>query len=131
MTDFKKEWIKNGLNAEAVSQARTTGENLATEKVTTSQIRNFFGEIKKIEAMGIKDSKGRGRLYMVAPKLAYTIGRLKSKNKKAEATALNDLLKDITSSIEVIDQDNTGASFKHLVNYMEAIVAYHKYNGGN
>ena len=128
--DFKEKWITDGLEAEAVSSAKELGEKLAGKGVSTSQIRNVFGEIKKIQALGMDKEKGRSRLYMIAPKLAYSIGRLERRDEQ-KREALTDLLTNVESAVKWIDKGDATARFNHFVDYMEAVVAYHKFKGGN
>lgn len=129
--DFKEEWITNGLQADAVKAARNMGEKLASKGVSTSQIRNVFGEIKKIQALGVANEKGKSRLYMVGPKLAYAIGRLDSKRDSSKAEAMGELLQNVESAVSWIEKDDNSKRFNHFVDYMEAVVAYHRYNGVN
>lgn len=127
--EFKEEWITKGLRADAVKAARNMGENLAQKGVSTSQIRNVFGEIKKIQALGVDNEKGKSRLYMVGPKLAYAIGRLDGRRDAPKAEVMGELLKNVENAVSWIEKDDNSNRFNHFVDYMEAVVAYHKYNG--
>jgi len=47
--------IVEGNSKELVKQAKTIGERLATNGLTTSQIRNVFGAVRQIEMRGYDD----------------------------------------------------------------------------
>jgi CRISPR-associated protein Csm2 len=59
--DFKSDWIKNGFSDETIEFASGFGEELTKGgermKLTTSQIRNVFGEIKRIQMRVSDDSQ--------------------------------------------------------------------------
>lgn len=129
--EFKEEWITQGLRADAVASAKELGETLAQKGVSTTQIRNVFGEIKKIQALGITKEKGQSRLYMIGPKLAYAIGRLDGKNDGKKRDALTTLLENVERAVTWIDKGDGETRFNHFVDYMEAVVAYHKFKGAN
>lgn len=126
--EFNEEWITKGIQAEAVKAAKEMGGKLAQKGVSTSQIRNFFGEIKKIQALGIDMQKGRSRLHMVGPKLAYTIGRMEGNNNREKADAMSELLQGVEKATELIVAADSSIRFNHFVDFMEAMVAYHKYS---
>lgn len=87
--------------------------------VTTSQVRKFFGAIKRIQA----DFEGMsGEVLLLSPKLAYAVGRDGGKTKLKEFYQLLNPL------IEEIREDR--GRFQNFVNVFEAIVAYHKAAGG-
>ncbi|MEA5461604.1 type III-A CRISPR-associated protein Csm2 [Arcicella sp. LKC2W] len=104
------------------------GEYLAKEegfakdkvgKLSTSQIRKFFGSIKRIQA---SFEKAKGEILLLEPKLAYAMGRDKGKSK------IKDLFSLLSPMIQEIKEDK--AKFQNFVNVLEAIVAYHKAAGG-
>lgn len=102
-------------------------ENKKNTKLTTSQIRNFFGTVKKIEARGF-DAAGERELLLLKPKLAYAAN-------KAGKTKLNDLKTVLTDSIDIVTSgDNDIAKKKEKFNrfceFFEAILCYHKASGG-
>lgn len=125
---FKREWITDGLDSEATKNADEMGLQLKNAGVSTSQIRNVFGEIKKIQALGL-DKKEKGRLVMITPKLAYAVGRAG----KREKGALEDLMKNVEVAVSAVEKSekNRNECFNRFVDYMEAVVAYHRYHGGS
>lgn len=98
-------------------------------KLSTSQLRKFFGAVKKIQASDF--SVRKNEIILLNPKLAYAVGRdlKKERNKsgkeelknKSKIKRLYDLFHPI---IDRINEDEK--RFKVFVNLFEAIVAYHK-----
>lgn len=95
--------------------AKEDGKN----KLTTSQIRKFFGAIKQIQA-DFENSKNE--ILLLEPKLAYAKGRNKNIQKMDEFYRL------LSPLIRAINEDKK--KFLVFVNVLEAIVAYHKSAGG-
>jgi len=108
-------------------------------QISVSQLRKFFSAVKLLEKKGIADNLSD--LIMLKPKLAYAVGRAKTKWEK-------DALKDFYETVsEVIDRtyeqivsmkkvaDSTEKekrikrTTKNFVDFFEAIIAYHKLYG--
>ncbi len=138
--DIKK-WVANGIDSEFIKKANDLGELLnkpfgddqndnglkkKNEKnaLTTSQIRNIFGEMRRIQMNGYK--KEKAAFLLLKPKLAYAVKRNENMGIK--------IFKDIFySGYDAIDKgnDDIGAKqFENFINIIEAILAYHKYYGG-
>lgn len=122
-------WLKspNGLPVEAVAFAEKLGIVLvdmqngkpSNNQMSTSQVRNFFGEMRRIQMKGFENNKGA--FNMLKPKLAYAVARAgKSSKIKIFQEATNYLMDAVT------DQP----SYDNFMSFMEAVVAYHKANGG-
>jgi CRISPR type III-A-associated protein Csm2 len=90
------------------------------EAMSSSQIRRFYGAIKRIQA---DFEHLKGEIILLEPKLAYAVGRDKNSSK------INEFYKALSPLIREINEDET--KFKNFVNITEAIVAYHKANGGD
>lgn len=89
-------------------------------KLTTSQLRKFFGEIKRQQMSGYDETD----FVLLKPKLAYAVGRAKDANAK-----INDFYHVISNAIDCVKSDNKEESekrFKNFIKVFEAIVAYHK-----
>ena len=56
LPDFKSVWITNGITEETIEYARKTGKILA-RNLSTSQIRNVYGEMKRIQMKGFDSEK--------------------------------------------------------------------------
>jgi CRISPR-associated protein Csm2 len=130
---FDVKWVTNpkGLPKEAIDYADAFGKYLTDPQnggkkgnnaLSTSQLRNFFGEIRRIQLNGY--SKHTTDFMMLKPKLAYATARAKRNNRIKD-------FKDVL--IKMIDEVIKTEDIKHFVNFVnfvEATVAYHKANGG-
>ena len=106
--------ILAGDSKKLVEDAKDLGELLGKEKreggtgMTTSQIRNIFSEVKKMEF-------DKYKIDLLRPKLAYTAGRHR------EVLPLQEVL---DKAIKEIDDDE--GKFDRFKDFFEAIVAYHR-----
>ncbi len=89
--------------------------------MSTSQIRKFFGEIKRIQA---DFENCKQEIVLLDPKIAYSVGRAR----KEGHSKIEDFYEVISPLLADIKEDKK--RFKHFVNIVEAIVAYHKSEGG-
>ena len=129
MDNINIKWITDGITPDAVEWAENFGKYLASDNgvkpLTTNQLRKFFGEIKRIEAEG---KCNISELIMLKPLLAYSVGRDKGKTK------IRDFAKQITVGVETVikaeSDDKRKSYFNNFVKIFEAIVAYHRYFGG-
>lgn len=105
--------ILAGDSKKLVEDAEKLGKLLGKEKreggtgMTTSQIRNIFSEVKKMDF-------DKYKIVLLRPKLAYTAGR------HPEVAPLQEVLDD---AIKRIDAEGEFDRFK---DFFEAIVAYHR-----
>lgn len=98
-----------------VNEAEKLGQDLKNQRLRTSQIRRIFNTVKKIEWGGFDQNQ----LILLKPKLAYTAKRHSSV----------ELLRDaLTQAIDQVDGDKK--KFRNFVSFFEAILAYHKAEGG-
>jgi CRISPR type III-A-associated protein Csm2 len=103
--------IENGL-ADQIASAKK-------EKFT--QIRKFFGHIKKIESTKIKGRKddekiSKEDIYILMPELAYNYGR-------------NVISKEFYEIMKICLTGNkieSVADFKKFIDFLSAIIAYRK-----
>lgn len=117
-------WITNGISKETIIYADGMGKKLKEEGLTTSQIRNVFGEMRKIQMNGFEGEKAS--FLLLRPKLAYAVKRQNAKGMEA----FYDLF---CVAYDAVDTDNAQAAskqFDQLLQIMEAVLAYHKYHGG-
>ncbi|WP_010421340.1 type III-A CRISPR-associated protein Csm2 [Anaerophaga thermohalophila] len=119
--DFKEEWIVKGVDQDAVSFADRLGKFLYENKLSTSQIRNVFGEIKRIEIKGFE--KEKSSFYLLKPKMAYAASRVE----KYKAKGINALKTIFDLSHSKVENE---ATYKNFVDFFESILAYHKAYGG-
>lgn len=128
---MKKEWIQEGITPDAIQWADEFGHELTEgggkNALTTSQLRKFFGVLKRIKAEGY--DRGYTEFLMLQPKLAYAVGRhYKERNgRPSEGKGIHDFAEKITEGMRHVNNEK---SFKNFVNLVEATVAYHKKYGG-
>ncbi len=100
------------LNKSAMELSRRFLEGKDKEKLSTSQIRNVFDEIQKMKTFD------ENKLQLLRPKLAYAAGR--------HGGRVKDFQKLLDAAIEKTNNKN----FDFFKNFVEAILAYHRYFGG-
>lgn len=110
--DFAKRFGKHLGADDKVQDGNRT--RMVREKLTTNQLRRFFGEVKRQQMRGYKPTD----FILLKPKLAYAVGRSKGKDPK-----IKDFYMVI---INAIDKVKTEAHFRNFIKVFEAIVAYHK-----
>ncbi len=123
---FDPRWITGEvpIDDDVIDWTKDFGKKLAPaddkdkNALTTSQIRKFFGEVKRIQAAFVKH---KDSIPLLNAKLAYAVGR----NSKSR---IKDLYNELESGIKAINgnQDN----YNRFVNIVESIVAFHKFYGG-
>lgn len=121
--------LDTGIKTEHLKELETWGQYLAEggrEKLemSTSQIRRFFGEIKRIQA---DFENNKEDIVLLDPKIAYAVGRAK-KDAGRRTAAIEEFYKLVSPMIRKIDSDKK--KYTNFVHVCEAIVAYHKAKGG-
>lgn len=132
--------IVNGDAEKLVILAEKIGRELVKYKLTTSQVRNFFGIARQIESeidqekrkpQGTKElprelpDKAYRQLMLLKPKLAYQSRRSKEQQKSEGVEKLSEVL---IPAIDLVGKDIE--RFKNFIDFFEAILAYHNANGG-
>jgi len=122
MTDEIKSFIQRDETARAMVKF---AENLAIKikDVSTSQIRSAYGTVKKLEMQSEFTEKSYRELLLLKPKLAYA---RKRSQKEYVFKELEDALGIAIDAVDVKHPE----TFKRFCNFFEAILAYHKANGG-
>lgn len=122
---FHSEWITKGADESMIVFAEKAGKFMVDQKFTNSKIRNFYGEVKRIQ-MGTFE-KEKQAFYLLRPKIAYALGReLTGGNKnKCAGLYLFKMIFDETCKYVKSQQE-----FNNLSNLLEAVLAYHRANGG-
>ena len=125
--------ISDGDIEKLVHWAEKIGKELAGD-LTTSQIRNFFGDVRRIEStveearrkmttakeFRLPDEAYR-QLMLLKPKLAY-------QSRRIAGWGVRKLSEVLIPAIDHVGRD--AGHFKNFVNFFEAILAYHKFYGG-
>lgn len=113
-----------------VKQADQFGRALKESGLTTSQIRALFGEVRQIQGLwsmgNEQQSQARRRLSLLKPKMAY---RAKKESGSA-VKELIDVLEPAVNHVIAAHVDKQAAHFTRFVEFFEAILAYHKAQGG-
>lgn len=113
--NFSDVWITKGPNEDMVKFSETLGKAMAMNGLATSQIRNIYTEIKRIQMSEFEDEQGS--FYMLKPRVAYTYARAKNKGMELFYEVYN-------KAVAKVNGDKT---FNNFCNLMEAILAYHKF----
>lgn len=140
---IQQDWISNKIDQSTVDFAKKFGKYLAKddmeqvtdkfgkpkmntvgEKLTTSQLRKFFGEVKRQQILGYNESS----FVMLSPKLAYAVGRAKKNMRNGvKYCKIEDFLIVFEDAIkQVVNSENKDKAFKNFIEIYEAIVAFHK-----
>jgi CRISPR-associated protein Csm2 len=114
--------VADGDYETLVSVAESVGRALVAHRLSTSQIRNVFGEVRRLQ-----QAYDRNRLIMLKPRLMY-IG----KRAGAGGTVLRDVL---TAAIDEVRSGGPPGEaerqrFDRMADFFEAILAYHRAFGG-
>lgn len=119
--------IAEGDVGELVDTAQMVGTVLARQ-LTTSQIRNVFGEIRRIEMIWREQpDEAYRRFVLLQPKLAYQVRR----EKGAGVEEFRSVLDPCIEIVRKAPAEKRKVYFARFVDFLEAILAYHKAAGGN
>ena len=144
INNFRSEWISSEgeFNDDTIRFAEEFGKRLCAlgpnnrpgnDALTTSQIRNYFGEVKGIQAKIRKEdfNKHKVSFLLLKPKLAYAEARAKSKG-RGGSTMLSHFraIMDKAHDAVLSSKSNQKESFQRFVDFLEAVLAYHKVYGG-
>ena len=125
---ISKQEIQEKVTDVTVEFAEKFGNYLAekedlTEPLTTSQLRKFFGEVKRQQMIGYDDTE----FVMLKPKLAYAVGRAKQNGRRDRHQKIEDFYMVMADAIDKVEtSSNKHKAFKNFITAFEAIVAYHK-----
>lgn len=117
--------VKQSITKETVKWAEELGHYLATDDsrqgglrpMTTSQLRRFFGEVKRQQVNGYNQSD----FVLLKPKLAYAVGRDKKNGRSA--TKIVDFYDVMSQGMSLVTNKE---EFDRFVKVFEAVVAFHK-----
>ncbi len=139
-TDFKASWITDKIDATGIDYLENFGYWLCDKKsetdkfagfnaMTTSQIRNIFGEVKRIELkVGTDKDKwktlGETSFLLLRPKIAYATARVLSKSSFNKIKDFRTVIELAHSKVQTVEQ------FRNFSQFLEGIIAYHKVYGG-
>lgn len=155
--EFISDWISKDIDKNCVDYLENMGFYLCDKQkigdrfpgfkaVTTSQLRNVFEEVKRIQ-IALEGSttfeEVQTDILLLRPKIAYNAARVLSKTRdsridafrKFAETALLEVTKPLTIKVkndkgEEEAKDMRPEKYKRFCQLMEGIIAYHKVYGG-
>jgi len=117
-SDLKPEWITEKIDHDAVKFSENFGKFLQKNELSTSQIRNIYGELKRIQMKGFEGEKTS--FLLLLPKMAYAAKRNENSGLTAFKKVFDNIHKTVANELH----------YKNMMDLMEAILAYHKAFGG-
>lgn len=137
---FDPKWIKDRIDKDCVDFTEKLGKFLCDindrgfsgpSALTTSQIRNFFGEVKRIQLNGIEKGNNKSAFLLIRPKLAYAEARAKMRNSYSRIKVFKDFVQLAHAEVDTnAEPEILKRSFQNFVDFLESILAYHKAYGG-
>lgn len=126
--EFNTDWIAKRIDREGIKYSEDFGQFLVSNSLTTSQIRNIFGEVKRIQMSGITKPENQTAFLLLKPKMAYAV-------KRDGKRGLEELTKVLNKAFDTVDTDTSDKEqlekqYKNFVDFFEALLAYHKAFGG-
>jgi len=104
--------------ADMIGACDEFGQKLKDNRMTTTQLRNAYGSMKKLEMVGWSEQT-KTKVLLIKPRLAYAAGR--------HGHGMKDLSRVMADAIDAIRDEH---DFQRFCNFFEAIVAYFKAAGG-
>ena len=95
-----------------------------SKRMKTNQLRRFFGAVRKIEGK-TSWSEMEPQFYLLKPRMAASTGRGKIPKE------FFNVISVAMDKVAVGDDEENLENFKLFVEFFEAIVAYHKFLGGD
>ncbi len=119
---LKKAIETGNITQQTVEKCKDFAERY--KNITTSQLRLFFGELRRLEMKGLKDNKdNKSSFALLKAKLAYSAAKSKSDKKKGKI--MHNFYLDMEEILNAVGGDDD--KFSNFMKIIEAIVAYHKY----
>lgn len=125
-----KSIVEDGDALTTVRWADNLGDSLASNRLTTSQIRNFFGEVRQIQLTWDQGPEAAyRRAVLLIPKLGYHAKRARGRAQRG-LEALERVLSPALELVAEAPEAQRRVYFMNFVDFFEAILAYHKKYGG-
>ena len=125
--------VKEGDALTTITWADTIGQSLVQNNLTTSQIRNFFGEVRQIQLAWEQDDNAAfaafRRAVLLIPKIGYHARRARGSAQRGMAE-LERVLVPGLETVATAKPDQRKTYYTNFVDVFEAILAYHKKHGG-
>lgn len=137
---FKESWISETFDDKTIDFSEKFGKHLADNRLTTTQIRNVFGEVKRIQGNVNEELSGSNYkdFLLLRPKIAYAAKRaggrgimdFKKVMDKAHIAVTSLTLTDEDKASEKTIEQKRADGFQNFTDFFEAVLAYHKAYGG-
>lgn len=122
--------VKEGDALTTITWADTIGQALVQNNLTTSQIRNFFGEVRQIQLAWEQDGNAAfRRAVLLIPKIGYHAKRARGSAQRGMAE-LERVLVPALETVATAKPEQRQTYYTNFVDFFEAILAYHKKHGG-
>jgi len=122
---FDPKWIKEGADPKMIVYCDKLGKFLKDSGISSSQLRNIYGEINRIKLKGLQNEKSA--FWLLKPKIAYGAARIDNKNQKEAFKVFFE--KALQKALDAVEIENA-KTFDNFQKFFEAVIAYHKYHGG-
>jgi CRISPR-associated protein Csm2 len=116
--------VEKGIDANFIAWAENFGRKIRF--ITSSQIRNVYGTVKKIEMSAKRDDFDLTALLMLKPRLAYARARARQRD---EFKHLEEALAKAIDEVSKRGEDQYDRLLRFCQGF-EAILAYHRAAGG-
>lgn len=138
LSAFRQSWIQEEIDEHCIVFMEQFGVHLCDKKnrddrfpgynaVTTSQMRNIFSEVKRIEVKVTSDeqwSKEHTNVLLLRPKIAYNTARVLSSKRDSKMVDLREVLEKALLAV------GNREDFSRFTQFLEGVIAYHKVYGG-
>lgn len=118
--EIEVETVQN-LNEQSILFSEFFGRYLVRKDLSTSQIRNVYGDVMKMKMKGFN----KNELMLLKPRLAYTTERKGTEGSKKFREKIERALDKV-----IFAKENQEQLFQNFANFFEAILAYHRSFGG-
>lgn len=109
------------IDEQSILYSEFLGRYLVFLELSTSQIRNVYGEILRLKMKGFKPNE----LVLLKPRLAYSTERKGTDGSRKFREVIEKALDKV-----IFTNNNQEELFKNFANFFEAILAYHRSFGG-
>ncbi len=137
-SSFDVAWIQTEIVPSCIEFMESFGVHLCDKKdkndkfpgfnaVTTSQMRNIYSEVKRIEVKATTEEKFKdefSNVLLLRPKIAYNTARVLANRRESKITDLREVLEKALLAVRNKDD------FKRFSQFFEGVIAYHKVYGG-
>ena len=109
------------MNDQSILFSEFFGRYLVYLDLSTSQIRNIYGDVMKMKMKGFNFNE----LLLLKPRLAYTTERKGTEGSRKFREKIERALDKV-----IFSKQNQDKLFQNFANFFEAILAYHRSFGG-